>query len=99
MKDELPLALVEEQAEGEVAAKKCSENGDGNGFDEPDRANVFLLGALRCGVACLAWAWGGALRGSVSTLALGSGAGSGRRTVRVDRGFNMEVRRFSWRSG
>jgi hypothetical protein len=52
VKDELPLALIEEEAEGEVAAEECAENDEGDGFDEPDRADVFLGGAvvwLGCG--------------------------------------------------
>ena len=38
VQDELPLALVEEQAEGEIAAEEGRENGEGNGFEQPDGA-------------------------------------------------------------
>ncbi len=39
VEDELPLALVEEPAEGEIAAKERCEHGEGEGFDEPDGAD------------------------------------------------------------
>ena len=56
MQDELPLALIEEQAEGEIAAEECGENGEGDGFDEPDGADVFGWGGL-AGWRRLALAW------------------------------------------
>jgi hypothetical protein len=36
VQDELPLALVEEQAEGEIAAEERRNDGEGDGFGEPD---------------------------------------------------------------
>jgi len=36
---ELPLTLVEEQAEGEVAAEERRNDGEGDGFNEPDGTN------------------------------------------------------------
>src|SRR6202012_48057 len=36
VQDKLPLALVEDPAEGEIAAKDRCDNGEGDGFDEPD---------------------------------------------------------------
>ena len=35
VEDELPLALKEEHAEGEVAAEERDEEGDGQRFEEP----------------------------------------------------------------
>ena len=57
MKNELPLALVEEQAEGEITAEESRDDGDGDSLDEPEgaynfRGNVGWLGTfagLRCG--------------------------------------------------
>ena len=63
MKDQLPLALVKEQAEGHVAAEERGENGEGDGFDEPDGADFFLVIALRCGT--LVWLGCGAGHGEV----------------------------------
>ena len=39
MQHELPLTLVEEQAEGEVAAEERRNDGEGDGFNEPDGTN------------------------------------------------------------
>ncbi len=36
VQDELPLALIKEQAEGEVAAEERRENGEADGLGEPD---------------------------------------------------------------
>ena len=43
MQDELPLALIEEQAEGEVTAQKCSEDGEGERFQKPGWIDSFEL--------------------------------------------------------
>ena len=43
VQDELPLALVEEQAEGEVSAEESRDDGDGDGFYQPHGADVFVL--------------------------------------------------------
>ena len=45
MQDELPLALIEEQAEGEIAAEERGNNGEGDGFEEPARADDFRCSA------------------------------------------------------
>ncbi len=42
MKKELPLALVKEQAEGEIAADESDDHDDGDGFHEPDMADEGL---------------------------------------------------------
>jgi len=44
VQDELPLSLIEEQAEGEESAEECGDYGEGDGLDEPDGADVFLRG-------------------------------------------------------
>ena len=50
MQDELPLALVEEQAEGEVGAAERGEDGERDAFEEPDGADDFGgVGLLWCG--------------------------------------------------
>jgi hypothetical protein len=36
VEDQLPLALIEEQAEGDISTDKGSEHGEGYGLDEPD---------------------------------------------------------------
>lgn len=51
VEDELPLTLIEEQAEGEIAAEERDDYCDAQGFKEPQRADDFylsrgLLGAL-----------------------------------------------------
>ena len=51
MQDELPLALVEQQAEARVAADEGGEDHDADGLEEPDRVDD--LGS-RGG-----WSWGG----------------------------------------
>jgi len=53
VQDELPLALVEEQAEGEIAAEERSNDGEGDGLDEPDGADDIRWSGLRGGG--LAW--------------------------------------------
>ncbi len=58
MQDELPLALVEEQAEGEVAAEERRNDGEGDGSDKPDGADDIRWGGLRWGG--LGWLGGGA---------------------------------------
>ena len=58
VQDELPLALVEEQAEGEVAAEERREDGEGDGFDEPDGADDIRWSGLR--LAAFGWLGGGA---------------------------------------
>ena len=47
MQYKLPLALVEEQAEGEIAAKERRNDGKADGFDEPDGAHDFWCSGLR----------------------------------------------------
>jgi len=42
VKDELPLALVKEQAEGEIAADKSDDNDCGDGFHKPGVADQGL---------------------------------------------------------
>jgi len=42
VQDQLPLSLIEEQAEGEESAEECGDDGEGDGLDEPDGAYVFL---------------------------------------------------------
>ncbi len=76
VQDELPLALVEEEAQGDVAADEGSEDGEANGFEEPERADD--LGEIFCG-CLLGWrafglglgGWGGlgARHGSLRRLA------------------------------
>jgi hypothetical protein len=59
MEDELPLALVVEQAECAPGAEECDEEDDAEGFEEP--ARVYKLGrtaklrsgALLCGRSLL----------------------------------------------
>ena len=97
VEDELPLPLVEEEAEGEIAADECSDDGCGYGLSEPKRAYDFRRGV----------GWRGALAGlrsgaghesaSVSTLAF---------EVEADESFwewaasKMEIAEdFEWRSG
>jgi len=54
VQDKLPLALIEEQAEGEIATEKCSKNGGGDRLDQPDGADVVRGIGLRCSaVVCL----------------------------------------------
>jgi hypothetical protein len=43
VQDELPLALVEEQTEGEVSAEESRYNGDGDGLYQPHGADGFIL--------------------------------------------------------
>ena len=43
MKNELPLALVEEQAKAEIAAKKRGKNDDAKGFDQPNGVDGFRV--------------------------------------------------------
>jgi hypothetical protein len=56
VQDELPVALVEEEAEGEPGAEEGGEEGEGEGLGEPERMNdfdggvgVFLWGRLAGG--------------------------------------------------
>ena len=58
MQDELPLALVEEQAEGEIAAEERRKDGEGDGFDEPDGADDFRWSGLSVGCALLGFGVG-----------------------------------------
>jgi len=58
VQDELPLALIEEQAEGEIAAEESHDDGDGDGFHEPEWADGFRWSASWRGV--LAWLRSGA---------------------------------------
>jgi hypothetical protein len=39
------LALIEEQAEGEIAAEESHDDGDGDGLHEPDGADDFRRSA------------------------------------------------------
>lgn len=41
MQDELPLALIEEKAESEIAADDGHEHSSADGFDEPDGIDCF----------------------------------------------------------
>jgi len=43
VQDELPLALVEEKTEGEVAAEESCNDCNGDGFHQPHGADVFVL--------------------------------------------------------
>ncbi len=49
---ELPLALVEETAEGEVSQEERGEEREGEGFEEPARVDdlvrYFLMGVTHC---------------------------------------------------
>ena len=58
VQDELPLALVEEQAEGEVAAEEGRNDGEGDGFDEPNGTDDIRWNGLRR--SGLGWLGGGA---------------------------------------
>ena len=58
MKDELPLALVKEQAEGEVATEERCNDSEGDGFKKPDGAYDIRWSGLRWGG--FAWLGGGA---------------------------------------
>ena len=49
MQDELPLALIKEQTEGEIATEQCSKNGSSNRLDQPDGADDLRGIWLRCG--------------------------------------------------
>jgi hypothetical protein len=49
VQDELPLALVEEQAEGEVATEERGKDGEDNGFDQPDGTDDVRGNGLRGG--------------------------------------------------
>jgi len=46
MKDELPLALVPEQAEGGPGAEESDGEDDGEGFEDPARVDEFRWGAV-----------------------------------------------------
>ena len=59
MQNELPLALVEEPAEGEIAAEERSNGSDGDGFDQPDGADDFRWMWLRGGAFVLSWSGAG----------------------------------------
>ncbi len=71
VQDELPLALVEEQAKSEVSAEESRDDGDGDGLHQPHGADVFILNFGWRSV--LVWSRSGAghWSGSVLTLALG----------------------------
>ena len=58
MQDELPLALVEEQTEREVAAEERRNDGEDDGFDEPDGTDDIRWSGLRGGWP--GWFGGGA---------------------------------------
>jgi hypothetical protein len=68
VQDELPLALIEEEAEGEITTEEGRNDGEGDGFDKPDGADYVRWSGLRWdGLVWLgdgAWHWA-----SVSTLA------------------------------
>ena len=49
MQDELPLALIEEKAEREVAAEERRNDGEGYGFGEPDGTDDVRWSGLRGG--------------------------------------------------
>ena len=49
MQYKLPLALVEEQAEGEIPTEERRNDGDGDRFGEPDGADDFRWSGLRRG--------------------------------------------------
>jgi hypothetical protein len=70
--DELPLALVEEPAEGEIAAEERREDGKGDGFEQPDRTdNLRRIRRGRTASVCFRTANGRGTghRVAVSTLA------------------------------
>jgi hypothetical protein len=52
VQDELPLALVEEQAEGEIATEESRHDGESHSFDKPDGADDIRWSGLR-------WDWPG----------------------------------------
>ena len=95
MKDELPLALIEEPAEGEVAANQRCDDGQSEGFDEPDRIDDLGWTGLGCG----AFVWFGSGAGhrdfcidfsildwEWSCESLGSGRASNMEDGRIPRG-------------
>ena len=51
VQDKLPLALVEEPTESEVAAEERSENGEADCFDEPDGADDIRWSGWRAAFA------------------------------------------------
>jgi hypothetical protein len=53
MQDYLPLALVEEQAERQIGAEECGNDGKGDGFDQPR----WTYDLMRCAVGCGASVW------------------------------------------
>jgi hypothetical protein len=58
MQNQLPLALVEEQAERKIGAQKRPEYGDGECFEQPRGIDNFDLGGLLFAVVsfgCGAW--------------------------------------------
>jgi len=71
VQDELPLALVEEQAEGEVSAEESRNAGDGDGLHQPHGADVFILNFGWRSV--LVWLRSGAGHRSASVLTLALG--------------------------
>ena len=58
MENELPLALIEEQAEGEIAAEESRADSNGDGLHEPEGVYDFRWSAGWRGV--LAWLRSGA---------------------------------------
>ena len=82
MQDELPLALVKEQAEGEISGEKRREDGDGDGFDEPDG-----IDSVQCSGSTVVWLGGARHRASVLTLAPRA---DGDESL-IKRGSNIEV--------
>ena len=56
VEDELPVALVEEKAEGEPCAEECGEEAEGEGFGEPERVDDLdgVVGGFGVG-ATLGW--------------------------------------------
>jgi hypothetical protein len=49
MEDELPLALVVEQAECAPCAEERDEEDEAEGFEDPARVDELWAGALLCG--------------------------------------------------
>ena len=96
MKNDLPLALVEEQTKGEITAdeSRCGSNGDG--FDEPDGIDCFGLRGRWLQTAFGRFCGGARHEGAIGTLASGAGC-----TVRLleDEDLRWTKWRYMWLSG
>ena len=68
---ELPLSLIEENAEGDVGAEQRGEQGESESFDEPRRTDHFRLRRRRRAAGLCLRGRAGHECASVATLALG----------------------------